>query len=240
MTTDISGTIRAPRSAAAPPEGPVFMSTSDVPSASAADASPDPVQDALSRFGSHWGSMLALGIIMFVLGVLALAIPGATMFAVTLVLAIELFVLGIYQLVQTFRADEASAGMRTLFALTGALSILVGLLVLRNPLQTLFIIAVLLGAWWLVTGVVEVVTSISRGQQPDRWWRLAMGIISVVAGIIVLAQPGLSLRVLEILLAVWLMVYGIMAAVAAFSVRSYAHKHVAATPPPSTEGLAPA
>jgi uncharacterized membrane protein HdeD (DUF308 family) len=216
------------------------MSTSDVPSASAADASPDPVQDALSRFGSHWGSMLALGIIMVVLGVLALAIPGAAMSAVTIILAIQLFVLGIYELMQTFRADDAGAGARTLFALAGALSLLVGMLVLRNPLQTLFIIALLLGAWWVVTGVVEVVTSIARGAQPDRWWRLAMGIISVVAGFIVLAQPGLSLRVLEILLAVWLIVYGIFAAVAAFSVRSYAHKHVAATPPPSTEGLAPA
>jgi uncharacterized membrane protein HdeD (DUF308 family) len=216
------------------------MSTSDVPSAAAADAGPDPVQDALSRFGSHWGSMLTLGIIMFILGVLALAIPGATMFALTFIVAIQLFVLGIYQIVQAFRADDASAGMRTLYALTGALSLLVGMLVLRDPLQTLFIIAVLLGAWWVVTGVVEVVTSISRGSQPDRWWRLAMGVISVVAGFVVLAEPGMSLRVLEILLAVWLMVYGIMAAVAAFSVRSYARHHVAATPPPSAEGLAPA
>ncbi len=216
------------------------MSTSDVPSASAADASPDPVQDALSRFGSHWGSMLALGIIMILLGVLALAIPGAAISAITIILAIQLFVLGIYELVLTFRADDAGAGARTLYALAGALSLLVGMLVLRNPLQTAFVITLLLGAWWVVTGVVEVVTSIARGAQPDRWWRLAMGIISVVAGFIVLAVPGMSLRVLEILLAVWLIVYGIMAAVAAFSVRSYARHHLPATPPPSTEGLAPA
>jgi len=217
------------------------MSTADVPSASAADSPPDDVvKDALSRFGSHWGSMLTLGIIMFILGAMALAIPGATMLAVTIVLAVQLFVLGIYQIVQTFRADDATAGMRTLFALTGALSLLVGMLVLRDPLQTLVVIAVLLGAWWVVTGVVDVVTSIARGAQPDRWWRLAMGVISVVAGFVVLAQPGLSLRVLEILLAVWLMVYGIMAAVAAFSVRSYARHHLAATTPPSTQGLATA
>lgn len=216
------------------------MSTSDVPSASGPDATIDPVQDALSRFGAHWGSMLALGIIMFVLGVLALAIPGATMLAVTVILAIQLFVLGIYQIVQAFRADEASAGMRTLFAVTGALSILVGMLVLRDPLQTLVILAVLLGAWWVVTGVVEVVNSIARGAQPDRWWRLAMGIISLVAGLVVLAAPGISLRVLEIFIAVWLMLYGVMATVAAFSVRSYARHHVAPAAPPSTEGLAPA
>jgi uncharacterized membrane protein HdeD (DUF308 family) len=216
------------------------MSTSDVPSASAADASPDPVQETLARFGSHWGSMLTLGIIMFILGALALAIPGATMFAITFILAVQLFVLGVYQIVQTFRADDAGAGMRTLFALTGALSILVGMLVLRDPLQTLLILALMLGAWWVVTGVVEVVTSIARGAQPDRWWRLAMGVISVVAGFFVLAQPGMSLRVLEIVLAVWLMMYGIMAAVAAFSVRSYARHHLPATAPPPAEGLAPA
>jgi uncharacterized membrane protein HdeD (DUF308 family) len=216
------------------------MSTSDVPSASAADTSSDPVQDALSRFGAHWGSMLALGIIMFVLGVLALALPGATILAITIILAIQLFVLGVYQLVQTFRADDAGAGMRTLYALTGALSILVGMLVLRDPLQTAVILAVLIGAWWIVSGVVDVVTSIAGGEQPARWWRLGMGVVSLVAGIVVLAAPGMSLRVLEILLAVWLMVYGIMAAVAALSVRSYARRHLAETAPPPAEGLAPA
>lgn len=215
------------------------MSAAGVPPASSASTS-DPVQDSLTRFGAHWGALLTLGAAMVALGVLALAMPGATLLALTVIVAVQLFVNGVFEIVQAFRSDEAGAGARTLYAVLGALSILVGLLVLRSPLQTLLVIGLLLGAWWLVIGVGEVVTAVSRGRQPDRWWRLLMGLLSVAAGIVVLLQPGISLLVLEVVMAVWLLAYGVMAAVAAFSLRAHARHRVAPAAPPSTEGLAPA
>ena len=216
------------------------MDTSDVPGAATADARPDPMLDGLARLGAHWGLLLALGLVMIVLGVVALALPGATLLAITIVVAVQFGVSGVFAIVQAFRDDDAGAGSRTLFGLLGALSILVGLLVLRDPLQSLLVIALLLGAWWVVTGIVEAVTAITRGDQPDRWWRLAMGVLSLLAGGFVLVQPAMSLVVLEIVLAIWMLVYGGMAVVGAFSVRAYARSHAAPAAPPSTHGLAPA
>jgi uncharacterized membrane protein HdeD (DUF308 family) len=215
------------------------MSTSDVPSASGSDARLDPMQAGLARLGAHWGMLLTLGISMVLLGVVALAWPGATLLALTVLIAVQFAVNGIFEIVQAFRDDDAGAGSRTLFGLLGAFSILVALLVLRDPLQSLLIFALLLGAWWVVTGVIETVTAVARGAQPDRWWRLAMGVLSVVAGSVVLVQPGLSIAVLELVIAIWMMVYGVMAVVGAFAVRSATREHVAAATPP-TEGLAPA
>jgi uncharacterized membrane protein HdeD (DUF308 family) len=215
------------------------MSTSDVPSASGSDARLDPMQAGLARLGAHWGMLLTLGISMVLLGVVALAWPGATLLALTVLIAVQFAVNGIFEIVQAFRDDDAGAGSRTLFGLLGAFSILVALLVLRDPLQSLLIFALLLGAWWVVTGVIETVTAVARGAQPDRWWRLAMGVLSVLAGAVVLVQPGLSIAVLELVIAIWMMVYGVMAVVGAFAVRSATREHVAAATPP-TEGLAPA
>jgi uncharacterized membrane protein HdeD (DUF308 family) len=50
-----------------------------------------------------------------------------------------------------------------------------------------------------------------------------MGVLSVLAGIVVLAYPGLSLYGLAIILGVWLLIFGVMEMVAAFRLRSVAH-----------------
>jgi len=217
-----------------------LMDTSDVPSGAGTDARLDPMQAGLARLGAHWGALLTLGLAMILLGIVALVWPGATLLALTVLIAVQFAVNGVFEIIQAFRDDEAGAGSRTLFGLLGALSILVALLVLRDPLQSLLIFALLLGAWWVVTGVVETVTSISRGAQPDRWWRLAMGLLSVAAGAVVLVQPGLSIAVLELVMAIWMIVYGVMASVGAFALRSHARERVAPATPPSAEGLAPA
>lgn len=216
------------------------MNTSDVPSASGSDARLDPMQAGLGRLGAHWGLLLTLGLAMVALGIIALAWPGATLLALTVLIAVQFAVNGVFEIIQAFREDEAGAGSRTLFGLLGALSILVALLVLRDPLQSLLIFALLLGAWWVVTGVVETVTAISRGAQPDRWWRLAMGVLSVAAGAVVLVQPSLSLALLELVMAIWMLIYGVMAVVGAFALRAHVREHVAPATPPSAEGLAPA
>jgi uncharacterized membrane protein HdeD (DUF308 family) len=216
------------------------MDTSDVPSASASDARLDPMQAGLSRLGAHWGLLLTLGLAMVALGVIALAWPGATLLALTVLIAVQFAVNGVFEIIQAFRDDEAGAGSRTLFGLLGALSVLVALLVLRDPLQSLLVFALLLGAWWVVTGVVETVTAVSRGAQPDRWWRLAMGLLSLAAGAVVLVQPGLSIVVLEVVMAIWMLVYGVMAVVGAFALRAHTREHIAPATPPSAEGLAPA
>ncbi|MGH3355369.1 MAG: HdeD family acid-resistance protein [Nocardioidaceae bacterium] len=215
------------------------MTNADAPDLSGRAAeSPDPWQAGLGRLGANWGWVLTFGIALVILGVLALAMPGATLLALAVIFAVQLFVNGVFQIVAAFTSDEAGAGTRTLYGVLGALSILVGLLCLRAPLQTLLVLGLLLGSWWLVTGIIEIVNAISRADHTDRWVRLLMGVLSVAAGIVVLAQPGMSLAVLELVMAVWMVAYGVMAAVAAFALRSRTH-HVAAPSPP-TEGLAPA
>jgi uncharacterized membrane protein HdeD (DUF308 family) len=48
-------------------------------------------------------------------------------------------------------------------------------------------------------------------------------VLSVIAGIIVLAYPGLSLYGLAIILGIWLLIFGVMEMAAAFRLRSVAH-----------------
>ncbi len=50
-----------------------------------------------------------------------------------------------------------------LLVLVGTISVLAGFLCLRSPLQTLVVIGLLVGSWWVVTGIAEAVTAITQG-----------------------------------------------------------------------------
>jgi uncharacterized membrane protein HdeD (DUF308 family) len=81
----------------------------------------------------------------------------------------------------------------------------------------------LLGIFWIVSGAVELFTAPSHRQMPHRGWNAVMGIVSVLAGIVVLVYPGISLLVLAVVLGVWLIVFGAMQITVAFRIRSLAH-----------------
>jgi uncharacterized membrane protein HdeD (DUF308 family) len=94
-------------------------------------------------------------------------------------------------------------------AVSGGLAALLGFLVLRSPLQTVVITALVVGARLVVRGVFDIVERTS-GAALDRGLSIALGVISVAAGAIVLLQPRLSLKVFAIVLGVWMVLYGLL------------------------------
>jgi uncharacterized membrane protein HdeD (DUF308 family) len=72
----------------------------------------------------------------------------------------------------------------------------------------------------IVNGAIEVFTALSHRAMRDRGWTILMGALSVVAGVVVLVYPGISLITLAVVLGVWLLVYGVMEIVLAFRLRS--------------------
>ena len=110
-----------------------------------------------------------------------------------------------------------------MLALLGVLSIIVGRWAVRHVLLTLLALVVLLGIFWVVNVAIELFTALSHRGMPERGWTVAMGVLSILAGIVVLVYPGPSLLTLTIVLGIWLLVYGVMEIVAAFRLRRLAH-----------------
>jgi len=176
-----------------------------------------------ARVGRHWGWLLAFGIITVVLGVIALAWPGRTLVVVAVLFGIQLIVMGIFRFVSAFAADDATGGTRVLYALLGVLSLIIGLYAVRHVLITLLALALLLGIFWIVSGAIELFTALSHREMQSRGWRIFMGILSVLAGIVVLVYPDISLLVLAIFLSIWLLFFGAMQIALAFQIRSVTH-----------------
>jgi len=176
--------------------------------------------DVLAGIGRHWGWVLFFGIVTVLAGLFAIVWPDRTLQVIAVLFGIQLVVAGIFRFVTALAVDEASGGTRVLLALLGVLSFIVGLYALRNVLVTIAALALLLGIFWIVNGVVETFTALSDRGMQGRGWAIFMGLLSIVAGVVVLVYPGISLATLAIVLGFWLIVFGVMEIVAAFRVRS--------------------
>jgi uncharacterized membrane protein HdeD (DUF308 family) len=179
----------------------------------------DPVA-AIGRIGRHWGWFLAFGILTVAAGICAVVWPGITLLAAAIVFGVQLIIAGIYRLATAFGSTDVTGGTRVMYALLGILSLVVGLYAVRHVLLTIVALALLLGIFWIVNGVIELFTAVSHREMRARGWRAFMGILSIIAGIILLAIPAISLLALVVVLSVWLILFGLLEISLALRARS--------------------
>jgi uncharacterized membrane protein HdeD (DUF308 family) len=151
----------------------------------------------------HWGLFLLEGILLIVLGSLAVLVPAVASVAATIVFGWILLLSGVIGLITTLRARQAPGfGWSLLSAIIG---ITAGLVLLAMPVQgTLSLTAVLI-AFLLVEGVASILYAFEhRKGLSGRWsWMLASGIIDVVLALILMAGlPGTAVWALGLLIGI--------------------------------------
>ncbi len=174
----------------------------------------------LSTIARAWGWLLAFGIISVLAGLAAIFWPGGALLAIAIVFGVYLVLGGIFRFVGAFAIPGESGWVRALMAILALLSFAVGLYLLRHPVYTILIVALLLGLYWIVYGVVELFAAIGQREMPGRGWTIASGILSIVAGAIVFFYPDISVVALAIVLGVWLIIYGAILVYSAYRLRS--------------------
>jgi uncharacterized membrane protein HdeD (DUF308 family) len=175
--------------------------------------------DLISQVGRHWGWVLAYGILTVLAGVAVLAWPSETLLVIAVLFGVQLIISGIFRFVGALATDDLTGGTRVMLALLGVLSIIIGLWAVRHAVLTLVALIVFLGIFWVINGLIEIFAALSHRDMPDRGWSVLMGVLSAIAGIIVLAYPGLTLVGLAVILGIWLLVFGILEIMAAFRLR---------------------
>jgi uncharacterized membrane protein HdeD (DUF308 family) len=157
----------------------------------------------------HWGWFLFEGIVLVVLGILAILVPEVASLAATVFLGWLLLLSGIIGLIATFRARRAPGFGWSL--VSAIVAIVAGGLLLWWPVQgTLSLTAVLI-AFLFAEGIVTVFYALEhRKALSGRWgWMLSSGIIDIVLGLILLAGlPGSALWALGLLLGINLLFGG--------------------------------
>jgi uncharacterized membrane protein HdeD (DUF308 family) len=134
--------------------------------------------------------------------------PGISLRVASILFGAYLIISGIAQIVYAFAFHEF-AGSRVLLFISGALSLVLGVLAFRylDVGYPILLLAIWIGVAFIFQGVAEVAVAISW--LPDRGWHIFLGVISVIAGIVVLIWPFASIYVLAIVTAVCLVIIGI-------------------------------
>lgn len=179
----------------------------------------------LSRVGpglasAAWPAFIAAGIASIAVGVILLAWPKQTLTVVAVLIGIALIVAGVLGLMDGFTSHEASGGKRLVSVVIGLLATVLGLYCIRHYHFTITALAIIVGLFWVIHGVADIAVSLFIGRFPGRGFTMLTGALSLCAGIIVLFWPTISITVLVVVIGIWLIVYGALAAVLGLRLRT--------------------
>jgi len=188
--------------------------------------------DPLGIVGRHWGWALAFGVLTAITGILVVVWPHISLLVVTIFFAIQLIISAVFRFVWAFAAPVAEGWARVLMVIVAILSLIAGLFLLRDPVLGVFLLGLVLGIYWVSTGIVDVLTAIGYRELPRRWLIVLTGVLAIVAGIIVVANPVTSLLFLAWVLGIWLVLFGIITIVRAIMLRGAARPATSRAPAP--------
>jgi len=151
----------------------------------------------------HWGLFLTEGIILVVLGVIAILVPVLATITVTILIGWLFLISGIVGLVTTFMMRQAPGFWWSL--LSGILGVAAGIVLLLWPISGALSLTLLLSAFFIIEGVASIMYAIDhRNQLTGRWgWMLVSGIVDLIlAAIIIVGLPETAAWALGLLVGI--------------------------------------
>jgi uncharacterized membrane protein HdeD (DUF308 family) len=106
---------------------------------------------------------------------------------------------------------------RILLVILGVLGVLVGLVLIVRPGESVLTFVWVLGFWWTLSGVLQIARGITDSE--GRAWNLCWGALGLIAGIIILASPDIGLVTLVWIVSIGLIFQGSLEIAAAFAAR---------------------
>jgi len=104
----------------------------------------------------------------------------------------------------------------------GALLIVFGIIAMVVPVGTATVLAIIIGIFAVVDGIVDLIDAIRHRGTPGVGLRVFLGIVSLLFGIIILVWPGKTLGFMVILIAIWAILIGALQIVANIGIRKEA------------------
>jgi uncharacterized membrane protein HdeD (DUF308 family) len=170
---------------------------------------------------SIWTTAILSGLLAVVLGVVILAWPRPSIVAAAALFGVYLVVSGITLVFLAF-SMPASAGSRFLNFISGVLSIALGILAFRHFGEgyAVLLLAIWVATGFIIRGVFVTASAISVPQFPGRGWAIFFGLITIVAGFVMLAYPFDSIETLALVVGAWLTILGATEIISGLGMRS--------------------
>lgn len=166
------------------------------------------MEDNLSDWG--WQSLMTLGALMVLGGILAFFNPFAASLTVEIIAGLAFFTVGLIQIWLAVTSGKKAKAERWLTGALGALFILLAAFLLINPLAGLVTLTILVAILFAMMGTIRVAMAWRARPRTGWGWMMASGVMSLVlALLIVVGLPSIAGGILGFFLALDLTFSGI-------------------------------
>jgi len=144
------------------------------------------IKDVVDAVQAGARTILTLGIVLVILGILSILAPWASGLAVQALVGLLMIAAGIAWTVLSFHARSWGSGLWE--ALVGVLSVVCGVIMLGHPLVSLAILTLALAAYFVSAGILRMVFAFHYKPLPGWGWVLFNGVISILLGVLISYQ----------------------------------------------------
>ena len=177
---------------------------------------------------TNWWALVLRGVVAVILGIVAFALPGVTVAALVTLFGIYALIDGVLAIVLTLKAAEVH-GRWGGFLLEGILGLLFGIAAIAAPIALAAVFIQVLAIWALITGVLEIIAAFRlRRSVEGEWLLILVGVLSILFGIVLFAEPVAGAVVLVWILAAYGLFFGVLLIVLGFRLRKYPGRRLSA------------
>jgi len=172
---------------------------------------PDLEAKASATVREHWKAFLLKGILLVMLGLIAMVVPRLASLVMTVFLGWMFLISGLAGLAQSFWARRTPGFWWSL--LSALLAIVAGVVLLAQPVRGALTITIVVAAYFLAEGVATIMYALEhRRELSGRWnWMLVAGLMDIlIAAIVIASVPETAVKTLGLLVGINLLFGGTM------------------------------
>jgi len=178
------------------------------------------VEVNVATLARNWWAIALRGVAAILFGVLTVIWPGLSLAVLLILFGSYTLLEGIFNVIAAVRLRQGERRWLALL-LEGLVSVAVGAVTLVLPGLTALALILLIAAWAILTGVLEIVAAVRlhRLVRGGGWLALS-GVLSLVFGVLVACFPGAGALSLLLWVAAYSIVFGALLLLLAFRLRS--------------------
>ena len=166
-----------------------------------------------------WWLLVLRGLLAIFFGVAAFLWPGLTWLALILLFGVYALLDGAFAILSGVVKFKYSPRW-WVFLLEGVISVAAGVIALLQPGLAGFALILVIAAWAILTGILEIVAAIRLRREITNEWMLAFGgFVSIVFGILMLFQPATGGLVVTLMIGAYALIFGMLLVALGFRLR---------------------
>jgi uncharacterized membrane protein HdeD (DUF308 family) len=165
-----------------------------------------------------WKSAVVSGVIAVALGIAVVVWTGTSITLAAILFGVALLITGFEQVFFAFSL-RTSTGLRVLLLISGAAALVLAVIALAQFYDAWRLLAIWIAVGFIFRGVSTTISAISDPTLPGRIWNIVMGVVSLLAGVVVMAAPYSSLQILAYFVGFSLIILGVTEVATGFAIR---------------------